>query len=374
MRVCLDISAGLGQGAGIGRYARELPVALQRLPDAPHLRLFHNRQPLERLPASLAALPRSHSPLGNKSWRFYLIGGLPLLPGWRSAIDASDLFHGADIVTPRLKLPVVITVHDLTTLLFPKFHTRLNRLYLRWAYPVMAGRADAIIADSHATRQDIVARLSVASDKIEVIHLGVNGERFAPRSARECSSAFAEYGLQPPYLLAVGTLEPRKNLVTLLHAYAALPPTVPPLVLVGGQGWGDYALSTQIERLGIRDRVRLTGYVSDDVLPALYSAAELFVYPSHYEGFGLPVLEAMACGAPVITSNVSSLPEVAGEAAFQVNPRSASELTEAIQTLLESPSKRSAMRQAGLVRARSFSWERCAQQTLGVYQRVLETP
>lgn len=238
----------------------------------------------------------------------------------------------------------------------------------------MTGRANAIIADSHATKQDIVARLGVAPDKVVVVHLGVDGERFAPQPAHQRSRALAELGLQPPYLLAVGTLEPRKNLMTLLHAYAALPSTVPPLLLVGGQGWGDNPLSLLVEQLGLRERVFMVGFVADRLLPALYSGAEIFVYPTLYEGFGLPVLEAMACGAPVITSNVSSLPEVAGEAAIQVNPRSASDLAEAIQTVLESPSKRSAMRQAGLLRAQSFSWERCAQETLGVYRSVLETP
>jgi len=370
MRVCLDISAGLGQGAGIGRYARELPVALHSLPDAPDLCLFHNQQPLDRLPSVLAALPRSCAPLGNKIWRFYLLSGLPLQPQWRFAIDDSDLFHGTDILTPRLSKPVVITIHDLTTLLFPHYHTRLNRFYLRWAYPLMAGRADAIIADSHATKRDLVTRLAIAPEKVDVIHLGVGGDRFAPQSVRVCASMLAEIGICPPYLLAVGTIEPRKNLLTLLQAYATLPASVPPLVLVGGQGWGDNPLSAKIEQLGLRGRVRMAGFVPDHFLPALYSGAEIFVYPSLYEGFGLPVLEAMACGAPVITSNASSLPEVAGSAAIQVNPRSTSELAEAIQTLVESPSKRNAMRQAGLVRAQSFSWERCAQETLRVYRSV----
>jgi glycosyltransferase involved in cell wall biosynthesis len=181
----------------------------------------------------------------------------------------------------------------------------------------------------------------------------------------------AATGIDTPYLLAVGTLEPRKNLLTLLHAYAALPPSVPPLVLTGSPGWGNQTLATTLATLNLGERVRFTGYVADEVLPALYSAAELFLYPSLYEGFGLPVLEAMACGAPVITSSTSSLPEVAGAAAVLIDPQRADHLAEAIQTLLETPDQRARLREAGLARAQTFSWDRCAQDTVNVYRQVL---
>ena len=371
MRVCLDISAGLGQGAGIGRYARQLALALQSLPSGPELRLFHNRQPLDRLPDRLASLPRSQAPLANKTWRFYLLSGLPLLPGWRTAIDASDLFHGADVVTPRLRQPIVITIHDLTTLIFPHHHSQLNRLYLRWALPVMARRADAIIADSHATKRDIVALLSAAPEKVTVVHLGVDTARFAPQAPAAVESVLASLGVRAPYVLAVGTLEPRKNLVTLLQAYATLPQSAPQLVLVGGKGWGDDRLALAIREMGLADRVRLTGYVADELLPALYSGAEAFVYPSLYEGFGLPVLEAMACGAPVITSNVSSLPEVVGTAALLVDPHDVRQLAGALEMLLESPARRRDLRAEGLARTQMFTWANCAQATVEVYRRVL---
>lgn len=372
MRVCLDISAGLGQGAGIGRYALQLALALYQLADRPELRLFHNRQPLDRLPPALTHLQRSQAPFGNKAWRLYLLSGMPLHPSWRTAINESDLFHGADALAPRLYLPTFITIHDLTTLLYPRYHTWMNRTYQRWALPLMARRSSAIIADSRSTQQDIVRLLGVPSSKVTVVHLGVDTERFIPRTCAGTLASLVQIGVRQPYLLAVGTLEPRKNLAMLLQAYARLPSSAPKLVLAGGIGWGDNSLSALVEQLNLKERVHLPGYVPDELLPGLYGNAELYVYPSLYEGFGLPVLEAMACGAPVITSNVSSLPEVAGEAAIQVNPRNASELAEAIQTLLESPSKRSAMRQAGLARAQSFSWERCAQETLSVYRGVLD--
>lgn len=374
MNLCLDISAGLAQTAGIGRYARELALALQQQASEfdVTLSLFHNRQPDRQLPSALTALPRSVAPLGDKAWRFYLLGGLPLLPSWRTAMDHSDLFHGTDALTPKLRQPTVITIHDLTTHLFPQFHTRLNRLYLRWALPVMARRASAILADSYATQRDISTFLGVATEKISVVHLGVDLERFSPQSTANRQAALAHIGVNPPYVLAVGTLEPRKNLETLLQAYAILPSSAPQLVLVGRDGWGDNPLSKAVEQLGLRERVHLTGYVTDEFLPSLYSGAELFVYPSLYEGFGLPVLEAMACGVPVITSNVSSLPEVASDAALLVDPQRADQIAAAIQTVLESADQRHTLREAGLLRASTFSWQACARKTVAVYRRVLE--
>lgn len=374
MKVCLDISAGLAQSAGIGRYARQLTLALherERSSDLA-LSLFHNRQPVDQLPFPLMTLPCSSAPLGNKAWRLFVIGGLPMPSSWRSAIDGRDLFHGTDVIAPRLDIPTVITVHDLTTYRYPQHHSLFNRLYLRWALPMMVRRSHTIIADSYATQRDLVTMLHVPSNRIKMVHLGVDTLSFSLRDPAVVHTDLERLGIHAPFLLAVGTLEPRKNLLTLLQAYATLPLSTPPLLLVGKHGWGNASPEEAIALLGLQGRVLVTGFVADAVLPSLYNAADIFVYPSLYEGFGLPILEAMACGAPVITSNVSSLPEVAGDAAVQVNPRSASELAEAIQTVLESPSKRSAMRQAGLTRAQFFSWEKCAQETISVYRGVLE--
>lgn len=372
MRVCLDISAALGQGAGVGRYARELALALHALPDGPELILFHNRQPLDQLPSELKPLPRIEVPLGDKTWRALMLTGQKLPLAWSGDLSGADLFHGTDMLAPPIPQPTVVTIHDLSTLLYPEHHTRLNRLHLRWAIPQMTQRAAAIVTVSEATKRDLVARLEVPADRVHVVPNGVDHKRFYPRYRPEARQrAGLMLGIEPPYILALGTLEPRKNLPTLLRAYARLGRNVPKLVLAGARGWGEGPLFELVKELGLQERVRFTGYVPEAVLPDLYAGARLFVYPSLYEGFGLPVLEALASAAPVITSNTSSLPEVAGEAALLVDPGSVEELTRVMRRVLESKQLRDELRTKGPKQAAKFSWERTARQTLDVYASVL---
>lgn len=372
MRVCLDVSAALAQTAGIARYVRELTLALLHMPAGPEIRFFHNRQ-RQRMPAEWGSQTTpSVAPLGNKLWRLWLLGGLPSPRRWTQAIWDSDLFHATDITLPRLAKPSVITICDLTTLLFPQFHTRMNRWYQRLALPGMLRRADAIIAISQATKDDLIQHLRVDPERIYVTPLGVDHNRFVAQPPGAANAQVrSALGIEVPYLLAVGTLEPRKNLVTLLHAYATLSPATPPLVLAGGQGWGNPALAALIDTLGIRERVHLTGYVADELLPSLYGAAEIFVYPSFYEGFGLPVLEAMACGAPVITSNTSSLPEVAGDAALLVDPQDHEALAAVLSRLVGDEKERRTLSERGIERAQRFTWQHTAQITLDVYRSVI---
>lgn len=372
MRVCLDISAALGQGAGIGRYARELALALHALPGGPELVLFHNRQPLNQLPSELKNLPRIEVPLGDKTWRALMLTGQKLPPAWNRSLHDADLFHGTDMLAPPIPQPTVVTIHDLSILLYPEHHTRLNRLHLRWALPRVARRAAAIIAVSEATRRDLIAQLEVPAERVHVAPNGVDHRRFFPRYRPEARQrAGLMLGIEPPYILALGTLEPRKNLPALLRAYARLGRDVPRLVLAGARGWGEGALFKLVKELGLQERVRFTGYVPEAVLPDLYAGARLFVYPSLYEGFGLPVLEALASGAPVITSNTSSLPEVAGDAALLVDPTSVDELTRVMRRVLDSKQLRDELRTKGPKQAAKFSWERTARQTLAIYASVL---
>jgi len=281
----------------------------------------------------------------------------------------------------------VLTVHDLIFLLFPEYHLPLNRWFLNRFMPLFIRRADAIIAISQCTKDDLIRHYGVPSEKVTVIYEGVDS-RFHPVTDPDVLGRVrARYGLPEHYILYVGTIEPRKNLTALLEAFVALrkqasnrqPATSNQrleagswkLVIAGKRGWLYEGFFRRLRELGLEGEVILLGFVPDEDLPALYSAAELFVFPSLYEGFGLPVLEAMACGTPVIASNASSLPEVVGEAGILIDPHDVGGLVKAMGRVLMDGGKRREMREKGLQQAARFSWERTAAMTLGVYRSVL---
>jgi len=264
----------------------------------------------------------------------------------------------------------VITVCDVTPLLFPGTHGRMNVWHHRIALPAILKRADRVITISDCSKRDIVRLYGLPEEKVTVTLLAAD---LCYRKMRPDGGGELVTSLPRPYILNVGTLEPRKNLEGLLRAFArakkaGIPHT---LVITGARGWGESRLAPLPEELGISDSVVFTGFVEDEDLPHLYANADFFVYPSLYEGFGLPVLEAMACGTPVITSDSSSLPEVAGDAAILVDPKSEAELSSAIRNLAGDPSRRLIMREKGLKQAGKFSWERTVSETLQVYEEIL---
>jgi glycosyltransferase involved in cell wall biosynthesis len=268
----------------------------------------------------------------------------------------------------------VFTLHDLTFLSHPELHTVGNRVETLCAVVEAVCAADAFIAVSEHTKAQAVELLGLADERITVIHEAAD-PAFKPveRDERQ-AEVRRRLGIDGPFLLTVGSLEPRKNLGRLLDALAALPEDVRVghgLVVTGGPGWRNRALRERIEGAGCAMRVHLTGEVSQPDLAVLYSAAEAFVYPSLSEGFGLPVLEAMACGAPVITSSTSSLPEVAGEAAVLVDPTDTEALAEAVARVLSDSALRRELRARGFHRVAEFSWQRTARKTLGLYRRLL---
>lgn len=297
-------------------------------------------------------------------------------------LAAEMALHAPDLLfVPAHVLPIwspcraVVTIHDLGYLHYPAAHPLTRRLYLRSSTRWNAWRATRILADSEATRRDIVAFCRVPAAKIDVAYLGVS-PRFAPVEDRaRVRSTAARYGIAGPYLLYVGTIQPRKNLIRLIDAWAAYVASVlstpVTLVIAGKHGW----LTEQIERraaeLGIGERVRFTGYVADDDLPALLSGALAFLLPSLYEGFGLPVLEAQACGTPVLTSTTSSLPEVAGDAAVLVDPADTAAIQEGIARLIEDADLREQLRVRGLARVADWTWERTARQALATFKATV---
>jgi glycosyltransferase involved in cell wall biosynthesis len=290
-------------------------------------------------------------------------------------LDGVDVFHSSDVMLWKQPGALnVVTIYDLTALLFPEYHTADTRELQQRKYRFAQEEADAVIAISEATKRDIVSHLEIPAERVHVVHGGTN-PAFRPIEDRQAvAQALAPLGLVPGnYILYVGTIEPRKNLVRLVEAYnqvrRMVSAPVPKLVLVGGAGWQFHDVFARIEALDLKNMVVYAGRVSTDLLPALYNGAVLFVYPSLYEGFGLPPLEAMACGVPVVTSNVSSLPEIVGDAGVLVDPTDTQALVATLATLLGDAQRRSDMVARGLARAERFSWTRAAQETLAIYNR-----
>jgi len=283
--------------------------------------------------------------------------------------------HVLPLIHPRRS---VVTVHDLGYLAYPEAHKPGDRRYLDWSTRWNARRATTVIADSAATKADLIRAYGVDGRKIQVIHLGRDETLVPVRDAQILAEVRVRHGIAAHYMLYVGTLQPRKNLARLIEAFAraAAAPAFAglQLVLAGKKGWLYDDLFAQVERMGLTGRVLFPGYVEDADLPALLSGALAFVFPSLYEGFGIPVLEAGACGVPVITSNTSSLPEVAGDpsagsgeaAALLVDPHDVDAIAEAMNRLVTDEALRAELSRRGLANVQRFSWEKCARETLAV--------
>jgi len=284
-----------------------------------------------------------------------------------------DVYLEPNFLPFRFDGPSVLTVHDLSFVRFAQTHPSDRVRIMAKLLPPAIERAAHILTDSHFQRAEIIAHFGVAPERVTACHLGVAAQ-FRPRPADECAGVLERHGLQyRGYVLAVGTLEPRKNLVLVLEAYARLPAALRaryPLVVAGMHGWNTESFAPRLRELVRSDAVRLLGFVDEGDLPAVYSGAAAFAYPSLYEGFGLPVVEAMASGVPVIVSTASSLPEVVGDAGAQVAPDDVPGLTAALQDLLEDGALWEQRSLLGRARARQFTWEACAALTAGVLRRA----
>ncbi len=286
-----------------------------------------------------------------------------------------DVFHTSDVLNCALPWAGnVTTIHDLTALLFPEYHTALVRKAQAAKFRFVQNQADAVIAISNSTKQDIVEHLGLDPSRVHVVYSGIDAS-FCSLPPAYVADSLRSLGLTPQgYILHVGTIEPRKNLVRLMQAYhqvrQRLGRATPKLVQVGMRGWLYDDVLAQVHTLGLEDDVVFLGRLESGLLPSLYNGARVFVYPSIYEGFGLPVLEAMACGAPVVTSNTSSLPEVAGDAAIFVDPYDVAQIAGAMERMLTDEDQRALSRQRGLDRCAHFTWEAAAKKTLAVYESV----
>ncbi|MCC6793059.1 MAG: glycosyltransferase family 4 protein [Thermomicrobiales bacterium] len=350
---------------GVSRYIERLIAALPAaMPDA-ELIVYSGRGAV--LPSGAMAkrtlVPMEH-PAVRIAWER---AALPIF----ARVNRLDLFHGTVNALPAwLPCPSVVTVHDLAFLRWPEQVPVRRYQYLARATRDAVRMASRVIAVSEATKRDIVELLNVRAEKVAVTPLGVDG-RFRKPSPGVLAAFRQKQGLERPFFLTVCTLEPRKNLPRLLEAFAQVKDDLPhTLVVVGPEGWRTGALKTTLDRLDLGERLILTGFVPDDDLPLWYSLADVFAFPSLYEGFGLPVLEAMGCGAPVLTSNVSSLPEIAGDAAVYVDPRSVDGIAEGLARLGTDAALRERLGAAGATRAEAFTWRRTAELTASIYREA----
>jgi len=371
MSICIDLSAAAHERAGLGRYAASLTRALLKL--EPELTGFINDPRESRLPAPLSDLPLHTAHLPRKRWRLRAaasyFGGPPL----DHVFPNVSLFHATEHLLPKIShARSVFTLHDVAYLLFPKYHLWQNRFYLSVMMPRFLACADAIITVSENTRRDALKFYQLDPAKVQVIPEGVEPQ-FAPIAQPIILQAIRQkYHLPERFILYVGTIEPRKNLPTLLEAYAALRTELPEvgLVIAGGKGWLYESFFERVKALGLEEKISLTGYVPDEDLPGLLNCASVFAYPSVFEGFGLPPLEAMACGTPVICSNASSLPEVVDTAGVLLAPKAVRGWVEALRRVLTDSPLHADLRARGLTRAQQFTWEKAAAETLKVYEGV----
>jgi len=378
MRIGIDYTSAARQRGGIGRYTRELVSALTSLDGGHHYILFAAVGGLngedwtsiaEQENVRFRALPVSDDWLARLWHRLRL--PIPV-----EAITGSlDLFYSPDFALPPTlgAAKRLLTVHDLSFVHHPDaFVPRLQR-YLQSVVPRSIDQADLVLADSAHTRNDLITLFDVTPGEVTVIYPGVDA-RFQPEpEPGERRRLHDRYDIgDRPYVLSVGTLQPRKNYGHLIQGFIGFQATIAPemeLLIAGGRGWLYEDIVREAET---HDGVRLLGFVEDEDLPALYRGAELFALTSLYEGFGLPVLEAMACGTPAVCSNTSSLPEVAGDAAMLVDPRDPAELTEAFIQVSEDENLREKMIRRGLTQAASFTWERSARDLLDVIDSFKE--
>ncbi|MGQ9683930.1 MAG: glycosyltransferase family 4 protein [Anaerolineae bacterium] len=373
MRIGIDYTAAVRQRAGIGRLTRGLIGALPALDAENEYRLFVAGRGVQRSGPQAPNVRTVWVPLTDRETAFLwqrLSAPLPI-EAWLGRLD---LFHSPDFVLPvtwaRRK---VLTVHDLTFLRVPECAHPVLRGYLARVVPRSVARADLVVVDSASTGRDVVELLGYPAERVRVVYPGVE-PCFRPiTDEAERARVCGRYGLTRPYILGVSTLEPRKNFAGLVAAFARLRerrclPHM--LAIAGGKGWLYEPIFAQVRESGVEEHVLFLGHVADADLPALYSAAECFAYPSFYEGFGIPVVEAMACGTPVVASQASSVPEAAGDAAILIDPHNIESMADALERVLYDQPLRARLRSAGMEQARRFTWADAGRALLAAYRSL----
>ena len=382
MRIGLDVSSVPGQRAGGGQYAYQLARGLAAVDRKNTYLLYPTFYYLVHPEHRLAQLPEARNMRTALRWL------PPALASYLWRVDRPealkerllgdvDLVHSTTYCAPLFRSRrkrLVVTIYDLTFVTHPEYHLPANVAHCLEGTRSAIERADMLIAISESVRRDLIERMHAPAERIVVTPLAADPGLGRVTDPAVLDRARRRYRLPERFVLFLGAMEPRKNLLRLIEAWAALKPVVrreTALVVAGAQGWLNDSVRSRVETLELGDRVHLAGYVEGEDLAALYSLATVFAYPSLWEGFGLPVLEAMACGTPVLTSDISSLPEVAGAAAVLVPPTDVEAIADGLLRLLEDAALRADLAERGRRQAANFSWERCARETLSIYNSVV---
>jgi glycosyltransferase involved in cell wall biosynthesis len=379
MRVGIDYTAAVRQSAGIGRYTRNLVGALIELDDQVQFTLLVAGLGISDVSSAVAQLTTVSNvrlvnlPLTDR--QLAVLWHRLRLPLWAElACGSLDVFYSPDFaLPPLLRARSVLTVHDLSFMRLPECSESSLRAYLMRAVPKSVRRADVVLADSKSTRNDVIELLGTDPQRVKVVYPGVEA-RFRPvEDLHVLASVRQRYSLPRRFVLGLGTLQPRKNFRRLIDAYQLCRNTAcgdVELVISGREGWLYQPIFERVAELGLEKQVHFTGHVDDGDLPALYSLAELFVFPSLYEGFGLPPLEAMACGTPVVTSSGSSLCEVVGDSALLIDPTDVKGLAQAMSRVMSDQQLRAQLIEQGLRRARRFTWRRAAEELFTILEQL----
>jgi len=375
MIIGIDYSSAVSQQAGISRYTRELVKHLLQIDKQNNYQLYSFFGSKIKEQIENQKVKKIEFSANGRSMRlgFLALRFINLSPDW--LVKGIDVFHSTDFAFPApQRIPSVLTIHDLAFLRFPQYFTWQNKTYMKAIAKFSAKQAKAIIAVSEATKVDIVNFLGVKEDKVQVIHSGIGDIKRAIDA--DIIQVKQKYNLPQNYGLFVGTIEPRKNISLVLKAISRLKKEQNKLdwqfVITGGKGWLYKEIFDLVKDLNISKYIRFIGFVPDKELPALYTGAKFFVYPSIYEGFGFPPLEAMSCGTPVIYANTPALVEMIGKAGLCVNPYNDEELAIAITKILSDDEITQKLSVSGLERAKTFSWAKTAKKTLNVYNKVAE--
>ncbi len=375
MQIAIDVRTINKPRSGVGYYVTNLIREMRSFDRENEYCLIANNGTVEREFGFQPNFCQCQTTVSNEN---HLVGDL-----WENTVlpymmnkKGIEVFHGPAFMIPLLKgnFKTVATIHDIVSYIMPETIPLKYSIYMKGLIKVVTRRADKIITDSRSTKEDLVGWLNVPEEKIEVVHLAVDS-RFRPSTdkAATADEIRKKYGIRGRFMFFVGNLEPRKNLIRLMKSFARVRKSLGhdyQLVISGKKGWLHTEIIRTFEKNSGEDDIIMTGYISEEDIIKLYQSADMFVFPTLYEGFGLPVLEAMACGTPVITSNTSSIPEVADGCAICVDPTKEEEIGAAMLELDGSPALRAELSEKGLARAKHFSWNKTARETLAVYKSI----